>query len=808
MRRTRYLMLLLAIYFVFIGGSSRYITLYQVRVMHHIVVTGILGLWLIQRIRKHKGIPTTSINYPLYALIGVWFISATFSLDPRMALEHIWFPFTYIILFFIVVDYFQRGRGKVIMETFFFVSLIVVFLTGLELASWYFGWGIIPGTSIGWVDVDMLIPPFLPKIALAMGISTLVAGFTVPAIFISATWAMTVRHKSHRWILWIITSLLFLTLVLTFSRGGLLAFLGGLAVFFILRGIQHPTLTSRVSTKLIGGVGGIIALSLMLGFVGLTLPYAIGRSDQGRLDMWQSAVEMTVDHPITGVGPGLFGRAYREYRDPIVGRDKLAAAHNAYLNLSSELGILGLLVGGWLGYSVLRGSWQTWKQAKGRHQHLRVEGLVAALSGLAVHSTVDVFTITPINLLAIIIVAYLITGHRSILDPLPEGQHKPTYVLLVITLLFGGLLINWDRAQGFFQSSFGKPYAEALELTRQAQAIDPFLNLYHLHEAFLLGQSANDPDEFDAAITAYENVLQLEPTWDTGWINLAWLEIQRGNVDIALDYLQHASDIYPQNSASFAYAHIAEINDATDDDAIIAAYNRAHQLTTVQPPLASVWWRTPLATQSSEAYLERTSLELKYRIARVYRPELVPELIPEDPETAQEWWVVGQVALENNNRVDAEHAFSNAINLTPSNGDYYVARAQSRLDQPELALKDLNLATLYGTTYEFPNTIRALLANDDETALSLKANALPIQSQTQEFAGVLYTRPAVFDVPREMRSPGLGERVLQPWYEVANTFVEEGNIEGAVRSYTFILENAPYEQRAQAQLNQLLHTDS
>lgn len=802
MRRSRYLLLLLAIYFAFIGGSSRYVTVYQIRVFHHIIVTLVLGLWLIFRIRRNKGLPTTALNIPLFAVMGVWFISAITSIDPRMAFEHIWFPVTHIILFFVVVDYFQRGRGKIIMEIFFFTVMIVIFLTGLELASWYFGLGLLPGTEVGWNDVSILIPPYLPKVSMALGISTLVAGFTTPALFVTATWAYTARHKVHRRILWVITFLLLITLILTFSRGGLLAFLGGLAVFIIIRAIQHPALTSRLSSKWIGGIGGSIAMAALIGFVAITLPFGIGVSDKGRVDMWQSAVKITLDHPLTGVGPGLFGRAHRDYRDPLVSRDKLASAHNAYLNLSSETGLLGILVGAWLGYTLIKASWQTWKQAKGRNQHLRVEGLFAALSVLAVHSTIDVFTITPINLVIIVIVAYLVTGHRSILDPLPDGQTKPAYALIAIVLLYGGILINWDRAQGLFQASFGQPYAEALELTQEAQTIDPYLNLYRLHEAFLLGNRANDPESIDNAINAYETILELEPTWTIGWINLAALELERGNELQPLEYLAIANDINPISSASFAYARLAEEMSVPIEATIILAYR--HAITANQNALlSSAWWDTPLATKASLALLSSQPVDWRYRIFQHFQPELAKELIPQNPQTDIEWWVVGEHALNNNELQQAETAFTNAIELNPINGDYYVSRAKARLDQPELAQRDLDLAQVYGTRFEYPKAIMAQFAATVEEANQLRATALPLRIQSQEFAAVMFARPAIFDIPREMRLPGLGTTELEPWYVVAESFESEGDIEAAIRAYDFILDHAPYEIRAAEKLSEL-----
>lgn len=808
MRATRYLFLLIAIYFLFLGGTSRYVTLYQVRVLHHIVMTGLLGLWLIQRIRRGKGLPSTPINLPLFAVIGVWFLSAVTSLDPRMAFEHIWFPFTYILMFFVVVDYFQRGRGKLIMEVFFFVMVIVIMMTGLEFASWYFGLGIMPNTDIGWFNVGILFPPSIPPASLALGISTLVAGFVVPCIFITATWAMTVGSKAHRRILWILAFLLFIVLIFTFSRGGLLAFICGSATFIIIRAIQQPKIVNRFSARVVGGVGGVIAIGIALLFVLVTLPFSIGQSDEGRMDMWRSAVQITVDHPLTGVGPGLFGRAYREYRNPFVGRDKLASAHNFYLNLASELGIVGIAVAGYLAVMLARASWNTWSAAKGRSQHLRVEGLVVALVALGIHSGVDVFTILPINLILVVIVAYLVTGHRTFLDPLPQGQITPAYGLLVITVIFGGVLLQWDRAQGLFQSSFGKSPADALPLIAEAQAIDPYLNLYHLHEAFVLGNQAKSSQEIETAIITYENVLRLEPTWDVGWINLAYLELQRDNPQLAYTYLKRADEIYPYNSAIFGMARIADEFDLESDGVVEDLYytslRRPVWSYPFNPlPLSQIWWSTPIASTATQRYVDVRNLEYQYRVNRVLRPELISKMIPEQPQTDIEWWVVGEYYREQGELDLAVDAFNQAISLNPTYGDYYVSRARAKIDGSEDVLSDLELAQLYGTKNEFPNTVYAQLADTEEEKISLQASALPIRSWGQEFASVLYTRPAIFDIPLSIQYPGFGDVTLQPWLNVAEYRLAQGDLDSAIRAYEFILSQSPYAIRAQEELERL-----
>ncbi|HEX2907402.1 MAG TPA: hypothetical protein VHO69_11110, partial [Phototrophicaceae bacterium] len=133
--------ILLAIYLVFLGGSAYYTLIFPIRVFHHLLLTGLLTLWLINRLRSRQGLPQTPLNAPIGAALVVWLISALASADPRMAFENLWLQLIHILFFFVLIDLFQRGRQRLVLETQFMLAALVIFLSALELASWYFGLG-------------------------------------------------------------------------------------------------------------------------------------------------------------------------------------------------------------------------------------------------------------------------------------------------------------------------------------------------------------------------------------------------------------------------------------------------------------------------------------------------------------------------------------------------------------------------------------------------------------------------------------------------------------------------------------------
>jgi hypothetical protein len=72
MRLTRVIAMLLAVEILFLGGSAYYTLVFPVRVLHHIVITLVLALWLVLRLRSGQGLPHTPLNLPLFAAAGVW----------------------------------------------------------------------------------------------------------------------------------------------------------------------------------------------------------------------------------------------------------------------------------------------------------------------------------------------------------------------------------------------------------------------------------------------------------------------------------------------------------------------------------------------------------------------------------------------------------------------------------------------------------------------------------------------------------------------------------------------------------------
>lgn len=138
-----------------------------------------------------------------------------------------------------------------------------------------------------------------------------------------------------------------ITVVLTFSRGGLLALGAVLAVMTV----RHPP---RPRTLAVAALAIAAALPLVpagysqrltsLGDVG-GIEAGIDPSIRGRTAEVAAAWEMFWERPLSGIGYGNFAAVYPDYAEGLGldVRDASREAHNLYLETAAETGIPGLL---------------------------------------------------------------------------------------------------------------------------------------------------------------------------------------------------------------------------------------------------------------------------------------------------------------------------------------------------------------------------------------------------------------------------------------------------------------------------------
>lgn len=148
----------------------------------------------------------------------------------------------------------------------------------------------------------------------------------------------------HRWLWDVATVVVAVGIAGTLSRGAFVG-LAGMLLFVLLTGMVR----ARVLVGLVaaGAAAVLVVVAAVPGLVSTSLQQKGVVADQNvseRLDLWSAAAQMTVEHPVLGLGPGAFSQQHQLYASSLPDdvNHPLDVAHNTWLEVSSELGLLGL----------------------------------------------------------------------------------------------------------------------------------------------------------------------------------------------------------------------------------------------------------------------------------------------------------------------------------------------------------------------------------------------------------------------------------------------------------------------------------
>ncbi len=177
--------------------------------------------------------------------------------------------------------------------------------------------------------------------------------------------------------------LMILTLVFSFSRGAWLGVLGAL--------ISYALWEKRARLKV--AIVLLVAGALLLGF-----PFLRGRLisignpfhplTEERIYIWKASWDMIKAHPLLGVGMSNFSLAYEEYMFEGAKISQPSSAHNIFLNIWAEGGLLALL--SFVGIVIITfvKGFRLIKSLTGLSRAVAVASF-SALLGILIHNQVD-----------------------------------------------------------------------------------------------------------------------------------------------------------------------------------------------------------------------------------------------------------------------------------------------------------------------------------------------------------------------------------------------------------------------------------
>lgn len=363
-----------------------------------------------------------------------------------------------------------------------------------------------------------------------------------------------VRKDWVRYLFGLALGLQIFVLYLTKSFSGWLSLIlaCGCIVFIYLGYIK------RVKRRyLIYSVGGLVlVLALIFGGLSLTRadnPFASIANNPMVLRVlnWDTTIDMIRDDPLIGKGLHTFGFVYPSYQRP--GVNIVHHAHNTYLQLGVEMGIIGTIVFLWFACWWL---WQTvcvFKESKNRDLRIWMGSIMVAGLAFFIHHAFDFEFYLPSVTLAGFAVLSLAVGVRKqdkVYRITVKGRGKNLYPVLgfvgaiMISLLllfpFYGQM-HFQRARSLLASKINFTKEAALDL-KKAIRLDPRNSQYHHRYGALLSQRLSRHQE---GIDEVQEAIRLSPWrhyyhFDLGMIYLISEEREKG-----VEEIKKASQLYP-----------------------------------------------------------------------------------------------------------------------------------------------------------------------------------------------------------------------------------------------------------------------
>lgn len=440
---------------------------------------------------------------------------------------------SYIIVFFITAEAVNNER-----KTNFIIWMLI--LIGL----FYCGWGIFQYYNylprVFWAQDNSLSSRFVN--------SGSFAAFININIFLCLGLAFYHKNIFIKAILFLFSSIFFVSLILSNSRISWLTFVVSLFIFVVLE-LRNITSIKSKSFIFISIFGIIITLAIYFFRADILwrIKIAAGTQFQSlyqRLDIWKSTLRIILRHPF-GTGIGTFQYIYPVYR---IHSDRffVETAHSDFLQITSESGIVGLALFGWFLarlFSVRR--------------TIIASGLACAVFSFILQAVFDFPFAIPANAIIFFTCAALLgvcSAKQRTKVALFKYSKTAIFILIIFSTLFYTGAYLADKYYRLAEDNFTKMrWKEAVENYNKAITFMPFNadvyagrgSLYSLRSQLAFGQQKKELRK--EAISDFQKAINLNPHQSGNYLNLALLYIDEANPGEAIYAFNKAIENNPTN---------------------------------------------------------------------------------------------------------------------------------------------------------------------------------------------------------------------------------------------------------------------
>ncbi len=350
-----------------------------------LIILSLSILWLISLISKRRfQLFFTPLNLPFLFFCLIATLSTIFSLNRGESLPPLFQLISYLLLYLLIVNHLSWSKVPRTLTLFltagFLLSLYAIYQHRFALPHLYERLGTI--TALGSGEIEEI----RARIASHRVFSTFVlpssfSGYLALVIPLAIGSFISRSSIQERILVGLVILTMLWALILTFSLGGILAFV--LASLFILL---------ILSKKTKWFIPVVLILFLLLGMA-FFYSEDLHSKMTLRLYNWRSAIEIVKNHPFLGTGIGTFATVYPGYKFPQA--NEVHYAHNWYLQVASEMGILGLGALLWFLIVFIREGMRALRSERERPQRALLAGLLTGALAFLFHNLIDMDAYVP-----------------------------------------------------------------------------------------------------------------------------------------------------------------------------------------------------------------------------------------------------------------------------------------------------------------------------------------------------------------------------------------------------------------------------
>ena len=393
--------------------------------------------------------------------------------------------------------------------------------------------------KIPWLDPVMRwFAAWQPNV-LALRVNSNVIGGVIAALLPLQIAALFQNHTRQRILLGVVlVGLAGLGLMMSASRGAWLA-----VAFVLIAWATHPRGSFRpVGSKPIWASIVVVTLLTVIAFLTLT---PVGESllalRSDRLTVWRNSLDLVSDYALSGLGLGNFEMAYSSYV-LLVHVGHTVHAHNLFLDIWLENGLLGLLAWGGL---IMTAFWPVQSPSRWR------PAAIASLCVLLLHGMVDdAFYGYGGYAACLLLIPFAMLAHsdqdvkaednrpaRSLAVFLDRQLHLMLWCAAIVALVLGSFTPD---AQAIYKANVGAVMQTQVELTGYRWPESKFQDVVRLLAK----------DRLAPAIEWYQSALKSNPANATANRRLGQIELSFRQLDAACHHLQAAYGTAPDPRAT------------------------------------------------------------------------------------------------------------------------------------------------------------------------------------------------------------------------------------------------------------------